>query len=181
MSRLKAITLVIFLLPAALAATDNIAPAWYLKEIATLTAGSGRWVADNSMYRSEQEPFDAYATEWVAGFGGTTMTGRLYGIHDGEHSVDFWEFRHYWHTGLQKVVVEQFGWGSAVGLGTAWQEESATHTRQTFYAADGSAREDGHVSYFPDSDTHVTESFDIDDDEWVARRKYTWRRVLKSD
>ena len=158
------------------AAEDRLAPAWYLEEIALLTAGTGRWVTDNARYRSDEEPFDAYVTEWVAGFGGTTLTGRLYGLQGDEASVDFWEFRQYWHPGLQQVVVEQFGWGSRVGLGTAWREGDVTHSRQTFYAADGSSSEQGHRSSFPDDDTHVTESFDIEGDDWTSRRTYTWHR-----
>lgn len=181
MNRLISVTLVLVLLPLQVAADETIAPAWYLEEIALLTAGTGRWVTDNARYRSDEEPFDAYVTEWVAGFGGTTMTGRLYGMQDGEASVDFWEFRQYWHPGLQQVVVEQYGWGSRVGLGTAWREGNVTHSRQTFYAADGSSSEQGHRSYFPDTDTHVTNSFDINDDEWKPRRTYTWRRSDSQD
>lgn len=177
MKRLSLLVVTVVIAPLQLAADDDIAPAWYLEEIATLTAGSGRWIADNSAFRSEQESYDAYVTEWVAGFGGTTMTGRLFAIQDGTESVDFWEFRQYWHPGLEKVVVEQFGWGSVVGVGTSWQEDGVTRTLQTFYAADGSSREEGHASYFQDDVTHVTESFDVVGDQWTPRRKYTWRRT----
>lgn len=174
MNRLIAVALPFLLFPWHIAAEDQLAPAWYLEEIALLTAGSARWVTDNSRYRSDEEPFDAYVTEWAAGFGGTTLTGRLYGLQGDEASVDFWEFRQYWHPGLQQVVVEQFGWGSRVGLGTAWREGDVTHSRQTFYAADGSSGEQGHRSTFPEADTHITESFDIEGDTWTSRRTYTW-------
>lgn len=42
MNRLIPVSLVLVLLPLQLAADDTIAPAWYLEEIALLTAGTGR-------------------------------------------------------------------------------------------------------------------------------------------
>jgi len=157
--------------------SPGAAPEWFLHEIATLTAGSGRWIADNSEYQSEQEPFEAYGTEWSASFDGTTMTGRLFGIKDGKETVNFWEFRQYWHPGRGEAVLEQFGWGGAVGIGKAWRDGETTKSDQTFFAPDGSASRTGHISEFADSDTHVTRSFDIKDDVWTARRSYTWHRT----
>jgi hypothetical protein len=152
-------------------------PAWYLTEIAMLTADGGRWVTDNSEYQSEEEPYDSYVTEWQASFEGATMTGRLFGIADGKESVDFWEFRLYWHPVEQRAVMAQFGWGGSVGIGPTWLEDGATKSDQVFYAADGSATRTGHVSRFPDANTHLTASFDIDGDDWTLRRNYIWRRA----
>lgn len=150
----------------------------FLEEIALLTAGSGRWIADNAEYVSEQEPYDAYGTEWQSSFGGTILSGRLFGVTDGEETGTFWEFRQYWHPGRQVVVVEQFGGASVIGIGTAWVDDGRTHTLQTFYAGDGSTQNQiGHRSHFPDAQTHVTESYDVVDDEWILRRSYTWRRA----
>lgn len=152
------------------------APDWFLEEIATLTAGTGRWTADNGKYKGENEPYDAYATEWQSAFDGTSMTGRLYGIIDGKEVAEFWQFRQYWHPGQKEAVVEQFGWGGTVGLGTAWHEDGETKSDQSFFAVDGSVNRTGHVSSFPDPNTHITASFDIVDDEWQPRRVYTWHR-----
>jgi len=160
--------------------TPTAAPEWFIREIATLTAGSGRWIADNSEYKSEQEPFEAYGTEWVASFDGTTMTGRLFGIKDGKETVNFWEFRQYWHPGRGEAVVEQFGWGGTVGVGTAWKDGDETRSDQSFFTPGGGVSRTGHVSRFSDDDTHVTESFDIADDVWTARRSYTWHRAPKA-
>jgi hypothetical protein len=158
------------------AGETNAPPAWFLVEIATLTAGTGVWVADNSKYKNENEPYDAYATEWKSAFDGMSMSGRLYGIIDGEEVAEFWQFRQYWHPGRKEAVVEQFGWGGTVGIGTAWHEDGTTKSDQSFYAVDGSVNRSGHASHFPDPNTHVTASFDIVDDEWQPRRVYTWTR-----
>lgn len=158
-------------------AAAGSAPEWYLQGIATLTAGSGRWVTDNARYKSDEESTDEYVTEWKASFGGTTMTGRLYGITDGEESVDYWEFREYWHPGRQEVVMEQFGWNGVVGIGTSWREGNVTVSDQEFMSADGKQWRAGHRGHFPDENTHVTDSFDINDGEWTERRSYTWKRA----
>lgn len=156
---------------------QEAAPQWYLDEIATLTAGSGRWVADNARYKSDEEPFDAYVTEWRSSFGGTTMTGRLFGMQDGEETASFWEFRQYWHPERREVVVEQFGHGGSAGIGTAWHDGQATKSQQTFYSPARPPSKTGHSSWFPDQQTHVTESFDINGDTWKPRRVYTWKLV----
>ena len=153
------------------------APQWYLDDIKTLSAEGGRWIADNSEYKSENEPFEAYGTEWMSGFDGDTMTGRLFGVKDGKDlAFDFWEFRQYWRPDKREAVVEQFGWGGALGLGVLRQDGSGTLSDQTFYNADGSVTRTGHKSHFPDKDTYVTESFDIVGDAWKPRRKYVWKR-----
>lgn len=174
------ILLFFLLLPAGGAMADEIEgaapiPGWFLEQIATLTAGSGRWITDNSEYRSEQEPAEAYVTEWYASFDGTAMRGRLFGITGGEETADFWEFRQFWHPQTKVAVVEQFGFGGVVGLGTMWLEEGVIKSSQEFFTIDGSSSQVGHASYFSDDATHVTDSFDIVDDQWKPRRHYVWR------
>lgn len=172
-------------IPAAALASDEAAPAtppaWFLEEIATLTANGGRWVTDNSAYKNENEPFEAYGMVWSSSFDGVTMTGRLFGIKDGVETGNFWEFRQYWHPQERRAVLEQFGWGGVVGIGTSWREGETTKSRQTFYAPDGTASETGHASSFPDATTHITESFDIVDDTWSPRRKYVWQLMPAND
>jgi ketosteroid isomerase-like protein len=159
-------------------AASGAPPDWFLNEIAALTAEDGRWVADNSPYKSEQEPYDFYVTEWRSSFNGTTMTGRLYGILDGEQTPDFWEFRQYWHPGRQEGIVEQFGWGGAVGIGTIRHEAGVSKSEQMFYSNERSPNRTGHVSHFSDRDTYVTKSFTIDaEDNWLSQREYAWQRA----
>jgi len=162
-------------------AQSAAAPEWFINDIAALTAGTGRWVTDNSAYKSDQEPFDAYVTEWKASFDGTTMSGRLFGIKDGMETGNFWEFRQYWHPERKEAVLEQFGWGGTVGIGTIWLADSATKSDQMFYSIDGTTTRTGHVSRFSDSDSYITESFDIAGDVWTLKRRYTWRRIVSDE
>jgi hypothetical protein len=153
-------------------------PQWYLDEIKSLSAAGGRWIADNSAYKSEIEPFDSYGTEWKSGFDGDTMVGRLFGFRDGKQTTfDFWEFRQYWHPGRIEAVIEQFGWGGAIGVGALEEDGDGSRSDQTFYSSDGTLTRTGHKSRFADANTYVTESFDIVDGEWRPRRKYVWRRL----
>lgn len=151
-------------------------PAWFLEEIGALSADGGRWIADNSAFKSPEEPFEAYGIVWVAGFDGVTMTGRLFGIREGVETPAFWEFRQYWHPGAGEARLDQFGWGGVLGTGPMSRQGDLTVTDQIFYRPDGSSYREGHRARFSDSDTHVTESFDIVDGVWSARRKYTWKR-----
>lgn len=105
-----------------------------------------------------------------------SLGGRLYGIIDGEEVAEFWQFRQYWHPGRREAVVEQFGRGGTVGVGIAWHKDGDTKADQSFFGVDGGVNRTGHVSGFPDPNTHVTASFDIVDDEWQPRRIYTWIR-----
>lgn len=151
-------------------------PEWFIKEIATLTAGNGRWITDNAQYQGESEPYDAYGVEWKASFDGLSVRGRLFGMKDGEEVADFWEFRQYWHPGRKEAVVEQFGWRGAVGIGTAYPDGDKLKADQTFWFANGTVDRTGHESWFANETTHVTHSFDIEGDAWIPRRQYTWHR-----
>lgn len=153
------------------------APEWFLEEIRVLTADGGRWIADNSQYRNDQETFEEYGIEWRASFEGTSMTGRLFGLRGGKEVGDFWELRQYWHPGRKEAVLEQFGWRGALGTGRIWRDGAMTKMDQTFYWGDGSVSRDGHIAAFPDADTHDTQSFTIDGNAWMAKRRYVWKRV----
>lgn len=155
--------------------TATPAPQWYLDDIAFLTRDGGRWAADNSQYQGDDDPFDAYVIEWKAGYA-YSMSGRLFGLKDGEETGDFWEMFQYWDPGKGEAVVTQFGFGKAVGLGRAWVEDGVSMSEQRFYAPDGSISGIGHKARNPDANTHVTESFDIVDGAWKPRRTYTWKR-----
>ncbi|NNE40514.1 MAG: hypothetical protein HKN14_06310 [Marinicaulis sp.] len=163
----------------ALETTQDPTPAtdWLIDDIAHMAAEGGKWVASNEAYMTENEPFEAYAMEWKAGLSPATMTGRLYGVKDGEPTGDFWRFRQYWHPGKAKAVLEQFGAGGAVGVGTSWPIEGGFESIQTFYRGGAPARETGHRSNNPDEDIHITESFNIVDGEWKSNRIYMWKRV----
>jgi hypothetical protein len=42
----------------------------------------GIWIADNSQYKTENEPFEKYALEWTLSPLKNSLKGRLYGIRD---------------------------------------------------------------------------------------------------
>lgn len=152
-------------------------PSWFLDEIAALATDGGRWIADNADYRSSEEPYEAYGIEWKASFDGTTLSGRLFGLRNGREVADFWEFRRYWHPSRREAVVEQFGGGGALGIGTMRREGNEIRMDQSFFAPGGPAARRGHISHRPDPDTRVTESFDIEDGKWQPRRTYVWKRA----
>lgn len=168
-----------FVAPAIAADKDQTAntpaPQWYLDDIEFLARDGGRWVASNAEYKSGNDPMDAYVIEWTKGYAGA-MTGRLFGVRDGEETGDFWQMRQYWDPGKGEAVLTQFGFGGDVGIGRAWMEDGVNKSEQTFYAPDGTIAGIGHIARNPDADTHVTESFDIVDGEWRPRRTYTWKR-----
>lgn len=152
-------------------------PQWYLDDIAVLSAGTGRWITDNSAYRSDAEPWGSYGTSWTASFDGTTMSGRLFAIEGGKETTRFWEFRQYWHPGKREAVLEQFGRGGKLVIGRMTNDGHVTTIDQTAYAIDGSLSRGGHESRFLDSATYFTESFNVKDGLRTPNRAYTWRRI----
>lgn len=158
-----------------IAEAPQSAPQWFLDDNEFLTRDGGRWIASNADYQNENEPMEAFVMEWEAGYA-NSITGRLYGLIDGEPTQDFWRFRQYWHPGKGKAVLEQFGIGGAFGIGSLWPDDVSNKLLQTFYAPGGDAAEQGHKATNPDADTHVTTSYDVVGDEWTERRSYTWKR-----
>ena len=138
----------------------------------------GTWVADNSAYRSEDDPHDAFSIEWRWGIGQTSVVGRLYGIQGGRDIATYWEFREYWHPGERRLVPMQFGADGAVGIGTReLQAGGRSEMLQTlFHPATGVIERIGHRSELS-GDTHVTRSFNVSaDGTRTDRRTYTWVR-----
>jgi hypothetical protein len=154
------------------------APAWFRANLAFTMEGGGRWVTDNAAYRSDQEPSDAYGQEWTWGLGQQSITGRLFGLRDGEEVGTFWEFRLFWHPGERRAVLQQFGADGTLLLGTVEPTGEHTHrSEQERFAPDGSRGAVGHESVNAEDGTHVTRSFDIAaDGTWTPRRSYTWHR-----
>ena len=148
-------------IPAAALAGDEASPAtppaWFLEEIATLTANGGRWVTDNSAYKNENEPFEAYGMVWSSSFDGVTMTGRLFGIKDGVETGNFWEFR-------QLASAREALCAGAVWMGGRRRHRHVVARRRDnevpadVLRSGWKARETGHASSFPDPhDAHFRE------------------------
>lgn len=165
-----------------LAVAESGPPAWFRQHLQQLTAGSGRWIADNQAYRGDDEPFDAYGLQWQPGLGGHTATGQLFGLRAGEQSEDFWQFRVYWDATGGHGVIEQFAGHGAVGRGPLTGFGEATLTDQTFTMPDGRQWRELHHAWFEDDartgtadGVHVTHSFEWKQGAWTPKRQYRWQ------
>ena len=80
--------------------------------------GGGSWLADNSNFKNENEPFDAYGTEWEWGIGKMSMQEESFvAVKDGNEDATFWEYLVFWNPNEKKAVFQQFGGGGIVGVG----------------------------------------------------------------
>ena len=160
------------------APTSPKAPQWFLDHMSYMTKGSGRWIADNAKYRSENEPFDAYGTEWRWAAGRRSITGRLFGMRDGAEQRTFWEFRVFWHAGDKKAYIHQFGGNGAVSIGTM-EQAGPKHLRmkQKSVSPRGRVSWLGHDTKDVSETEQTTQSYDIEGEVWKKRRFYRWKLV----
>lgn len=152
-------------------------PDWFLEHVASMTEGSGRWIASNSEYRSEAEPFDAYGLEFERGLGGKSLRGRLFVLRDGEEAGTVWELRTVWHPGRREVLAHQFGADGTLGVGVMVRHGERSHRiEQEFFSPDGQEYRVGHENEVRDGRMEA-KSFSIaPDGTWKPRRSYSWRR-----
>lgn len=150
-------------------------PAWFLAHIGFLT--QGRWLTDNSQYKSDNEPFDQYGMEYEAGLGGMRVRGRLFGLVDGKEVATFWEFLTVWNPAENRVLAYQFGGDGTYAVGPVVATGERTHRmQQTFWRPDGTSWQSGHENEEASDGSFVTRSFDLDaDGSWRASRVYIWR------
>ena len=153
-------------------------PEWFTKDMEKLV---GTWVTSNAEYQSENEPFDEYGLEWKWAIGKSSMTGRLYGLKNGEEQGTFWEFRQYWDFATDKAMLVQYGWNGTIGSGNVEHEgDGKTKIGQVFTTPDGVSSNTGHKAHF-ENEKHVTASFNIDEKgNWTKDRSYTWERKKES-
>lgn len=158
-------------------AQTNDIPAWVIADWEKRAQGEGTWVADNSAYQSETEPFEAYGLKWSWGLGQKSLTGRLYCIQDGRDVWTAWTFLEYWDPETKELKLIQNGSDGTVGKGTIWQEaDGATRSLQTFVNPDGSSSVSGHQSAMVNGDSHVS-SFEVKGETWTPRRSYIWKNT----
>ena len=153
-------------------------PAWHLEYLNYMSRESGRWVTDNTTYRSDTEAVTEYVLEFAPSFDGTSMTGRLYGQVNGRYTVTLWEYRSYWDATATTSVLSQFGWEGGSGIGTIRPGgDNVYYAEQTVATPDLPRRIEGHVLSVIDEDTHRTEAYGVGiDGERIPTRTYTWRR-----
>jgi hypothetical protein len=178
------VNVLVCLLVFTIAGPDNVTaqsqspPDWLNQHMSFMAEGTGVWIADNTPFKSENEPFDAYATEWKWGVGRQSINGRLYAIQDGKEVNSFWEYHVFWHPAERKALFYQIGSGGAVGIGemrTIDSESGAERTTEMiFYAPDGSSWKDLHRLVESDGE-HTTASFGFEDGRWTLQRRYIWK------
>jgi hypothetical protein len=143
-----------------------------------IKSDEGIWVADNSEFKNENEPFDKYVLSWKANPLKNSLKGRLYGLIDGQESGTFWDFTQYFDPNTQKIIIMQIGWNGTLGTGPLIATDTGGYDLvQTFTGPDGEKRKEKHTYYKPDKDTEITTSFNLDkDNHWATGRTYTWHR-----
>jgi hypothetical protein len=152
-------------------------PPWLGDHMSHLAGGTGRWIADNSAYKGEAEPWDRYGMEWKWGVGKRTIRGRLFALQGKQEKAEFWEYRLVWHPGEKRALLYQFGWDGTFGYGELKPSAKGrmNELEQTFYRPDGSSWKGRHESV-ETPDEHRTKSFTMKDGAWHESRTYVWRR-----
>ncbi len=157
-------------------------PDWVKKHMSYMTEGTGRWIADNSEFKSANEPYDKYCVEWKWGIGKQSIKGRLFGIQREKETAEFWEFYLFWHPQKQKVIIQQISGNGILGVGEIINVESGGKTERmsqmTFFTPDGKSWKDLH-KIFEDENEHQTTSFVLKNSTWNKQRSYIWKRVAK--
>lgn len=150
-------------------------PDWVIQDWEHRTQAEGIWIADNSKYQSEQEPFEAYGLQWKWGPGKKSLTGRLYCLKDRKDVRTAWIFTEFWDPEAKELKLLQIAPNGAVGQGKVWLDaERITKSVQTFIGPDGSSYVSGHRSERKGNASHVS-SFDVQGDQWTPRRSYIWK------
>lgn len=155
-------------------------PSWLKDHFVYMTEGNGVWITDNALFKSEQEPFDQYATVWKWGVGQQSIVGRLYALKNNKEVASFWEYRVFWHPHKQSVVFEQFGGSGVIGEAEMRMDSSQILVKSyivdmVFYAFQGVSWRDRHI-FTEQGDQHLTQSFEFKDGKWLAKRSYIWKR-----
>lgn len=152
----------------------NGPPEWFLSHMIDLL---GIRHTDNSAYKSEREPVDAYGDEYWWGPGQLSLSGRLFAIRDGEELGDSWVFRVYWHPGEGAAYIDQWGRNGAMGTGRMRPlDDGLIESIQTYYENDGSTSRSRHLVSPVVNGRTTTQSFTWADDGWQPGRTYVWVR-----
>lgn len=173
--KLYALVLLICSISSELISQEKQIPEWFLND---MESSIGVWIADNSQFISESEPYTHYGIEWSWGLGKTSLKGRLFGLIGGKEQGDFWEFRQYWDNLKQEAVVEQFGNGGMLGIGTLYLvDENTSESIQTFSTPDGTNWLDRHVTVSKGNEVITTSYRTGESQEWEANRTYIWKKL----
>ena len=149
-------------------------PLWYLNDIKNM---DGEWIADNSQYLSENEPFESYGIQWTPGIGNTNMTGKLYGLTESQDKVELWQLFQYWDNWNQQAVALQIGNDNYQAIGTMIPINNNTiEVIQKLTDKTGNSYTDRHLTSY-NGNSFTTISFIIDEKgNWQTQRSYTWHK-----
>ena len=155
-------------------------PEWFRQHLAYLTAGDGTWLADNSSFKSEEEPYDSYQVTYVWGAGKQTASGSMRAYRNGKPTGVIWDYRVFWDPATRRCVIQQWGFGGAYGVGeTKRVDETTLRSEQMFYGPDGSGSRSAHDWIVDGPLKHTTHSFSFENGAWKAGRTYVWKRAAE--
>lgn len=150
-------------------------PDWVRNDWDFRTQKTGVWIADNTAYKSSDEPYKAYGLKWTYGNGKNYLHGELFGILDNEEKQPFWEFLEFWDPAAKELRVVQLGGNGTVGEGKITREEDGRlREQQTFTTRKGTQFQTGHLLW-TSQDVQHTESYIIRNGEWVKNRYFQWK------
>ncbi|MCB0751726.1 MAG: hypothetical protein KDC52_09645, partial [Ignavibacteriae bacterium] len=172
-------TLLLAIIGLNLFAQESKIPQWFLDDISKM---NGTWIADNSEFMSDQEPYTSYISEWNIGIDSKSLTGKIYGLSATNQKILFWEFRQYWDNELQKAIIMQFGNSNVIGKGEMYpKNEELMESIQTFSLNDGRTWVEKHESKIL-QDTLITTSFEqLSNKSWKKKRTYKWIKQKSLD
>lgn len=163
--------------PRRLTATQSAAaPEWFRDLMTALVADGDEWVADNSGYRSDEEPVDAYVLTWTWGPGRRSVSGRLQAMVGADRRPPLWEFRQYWHPDRREGRLVQYGTDGTVGEGALTRgADGGVIVEQDFWGPDGLSWRQRH------EERATPRSRESRDARWVNGawrdgRRYVWTR-----
>lgn len=164
--------------PTSVPATASL-PQWWVDHVAFISRDGGTWVTQNPTTDSGAP--DAFGMEWRASNEGRVLTGRLYGLRDGQEIAEYWTFREFWHPGEQRAIVQQWGGPGVYGAGESRWHDGVGILDQTFWLPDERSWREGHRNR-EDGDSYETAAFDINAaGVWTAKDARVWQRVRSDD
>lgn len=159
-------------------AQTNPIPKWYSENNSRLT---GTWLADNSSYFSEDEPYINYAIEWKYGLDNSNLIGRLYGITKENQEIDFWQLRLYWNNEKKSAELAQYGYSNVTGIGKLRTLTSnRTESIQQFSMPNGKTWKEKHITKFTEN-KQTTTSYELENNQWQEKRTYEWHKQISAE
>ncbi len=140
-----------------------------------LTKDGGSWVADNSAYKSDNEPFESYGLTWTWGFAKKSVNGTLYGIRDGKKTGTFFEFKMFYHPKENKVIYYQFGTDGTVGEGEVKLTGGQSEILTSFYSPGGGTYKQRHEEVVKNGERHSQDYTLTQAGTWEKGRTYIWK------